>query len=183
MLVVVFGAFANAAGMIAPVTNAINKTSQWVGAPSTALITAIFILAASFIIPSLLCLLCKRFARTTLQVAWSLVPLGVAMWAAHLLFHFFSSYKTIIPVTKRALYDIGLTNIPETMGEISSPPTWLLQGELFLIVIGFLASIAICVRLTHTFRERTPWCLLSILLFVSGAWILLQPMQMRGMIG
>ncbi|MBT4524259.1 MAG: hypothetical protein HOI88_01735 [Phycisphaerae bacterium] len=183
MLVVVFGAFANAAGMITPVTNAINNTSQWVGAPSTALITAIFILSASFIIPSLLCLLCKRFARTTFQVAWSLVPLGVAMWAAHLLFHFFSSYKTILPVTKRALYDIGLTNIPETMWEITSPPTWLLQGELFLIVIGFLASIAICIRLTNTFRERAPWCLLSILLFVSGAWILLQPMQMRGMIG
>ena len=183
MMVVVFGAFANAAGMIAPVNRAIDSASQWIGAPSPKLMTAIFILCAAFILPSFLCILAKKCSKTTYQVAWSLVPLGISMWAAHLLFHFFTSYKTIIPVTRRALHDLGLASPPESIWEVASTPQWLLHGELLLMTIGFLASVAICMRVTKTLRQRTPWCMLSTGLFLWGVWILLQPMQMRGMIG
>ena len=99
------------------------------------------------------------------------------------IFHFVSSYKTIVPVTKRALSDIGFLDVPKALWEVSSPPSWLLDGELYLMVIGFLASIAICLRLTKTARERFPWCALAVILFCCGVWILFQPMQMRGMIG
>ena len=183
MIVVVFGAFANAAGMIAPVHTLIDAASRWVGASSPKLMTAIFILSATFIIPSLLCILVKRISHTKNQVAWSLVPLGVAMWAAHLLFHFFTSYSSILPVTKRALFDVGLASEPDTLWAIPAAPTWLLSGELFLLAVGYLAFVAICVRLTTTIQQRTPWLILGTLLLYCGVWILLQPMQMRGMIG
>jgi hypothetical protein len=182
MMVVVFGAFANAAGMIAPVNSAIDSASQWIGAPSPKLMTAIFILCTAFIVPSFLCILAKKCSKTTYQVAWSLVPLGIAMWAAHLLFHFFTSYKTIIPVAQRALHDLGLAKPPQALWEVASTPQWLLHGELFLMTIGFLASFAICLRVTTNSRQRIPWCVLSLGLFLWGVWILLQPMQMRGMI-
>jgi cytochrome c oxidase assembly factor CtaG len=182
MLVVVFGAFANAAGMIAPVNRAIDSASQWIGAPSPKLMTAIFVLCAAFIVPSFLCILAKKISRTTYQVAWSLVPLGIAMWAAHLLFHFFTSYKTIVPVTQRALHDLGLAKPPLSVWEVGLTPQWLLHGELFLMAVGFLASFAICLQITTNLRQRIPWCVLSAGLFLCGVWILLQPMQMRGMI-
>jgi cytochrome c oxidase assembly factor CtaG len=183
MLVVVFGAFANASGMIAPVHNAIDSVSSWLGAPSPKLVTALFLVSSTFIIPSLLCSLTKRISRTENQVAWSLVPLGVAMWAAHLLFHFCTTYQTIIPVAIRALHDIGITNAPESIWQIASTPSWLISGELFLLTLGFLGSFAVCLQLAKTLRERVPWCIVCAVLFLCGCWILLQPMQMRGMIG
>jgi cytochrome c oxidase assembly factor CtaG len=183
MIVVVFGAFANAAGMVAPVVHGIDAVSLWVGASSPKFVTALFVLASAFIVPTFLCVFAKKISRTSFHVAWSLVPLGIAMWSAHLLFHFVTSYGSIVPVTKRALYDIGLNASPEPLWAIASTPTWLLSGELFLLVLGFLASFAICLRLTTTTRERVPWCILNALLLVVGVWILLQPMQMRGMIG
>ncbi len=183
MIVVVFGAFANAAGMIAPVYSLIDSISIWIGASSPKLMTAIFVLSATFIIPSLLRVLATRISQTTNQVAWSLVPLGVAMWAAHLLFHFFTSYGSILPVANRAMFDVGLAPEPETLWAIPSAPTWLLSGELFLLALGYLSTIAICLRLTSTLRQRTPWLILGTLLLYCGVWILLQPMQMRGMIG
>ena len=183
MIVIVFGAFANAAGMIAPVNSAIESTSSWIGASSPKLITALFVLTAAFIIPSFLCVLAKKISQTTFQVAWSLVPLGVAMWAAHLLFHFFTSYASIIPVTTRVLHDVGLATGTEPLWTIATTPSWLFSGELFLLVLGFLATVAICLQLTTTTRQRLPWFVLSVLLFCCGVWIMLQPMQMRGMIG
>jgi len=183
MIVVVFGAFANAAGMIAPVTQGIDAVSLWVGASSPKFITALFVIIAAFIVPSFLCVLAKRISRTSFQVAWSLVPLGVAMWAAHLLYHFFTSYASIVPVTKRALNDLGMFAPLETTWANASTPSWLLSGELFILVLGALASFAICLHLTKTMRERIPWFVLEAFLFITGVWILFQPMQMRGMIG
>jgi len=183
MIVIVFGAFANAAGMIAPVVDGIDAVSLWIGASSPQFVTALFVIASAFILPSFLCVFAKNISRTTFHVAWSLVPLGVAMWSAHLLFHFITSYASIVPVTERALYDVRLGGPPETLWAVTSTPSWLLSSELFLLVSGCLASFAICLRLTTTMRERFPWCILNALLLVVGVWILLQPMQMRGMIG
>jgi hypothetical protein len=183
MMVIVFGAFANAAGMIAPVYQMIDGVSHWIGASSPKLISALFILTATFILPSILFFVAKRIAHTSNQVAWSLVPLGAAMWASHLLYHFFTSFRSIVPVTNRALFDVGLSSKPETLWALPSTPTWLLAGELFLLALGFLATVAVCLRLTTTFRQRYPWLILATLLFCCGVWILLQPMQMRGMIG
>ena len=183
MLVVVFGAFANAAGMIAPVISAIDSVSFWIGAPSPKLVTALFILTSAFILPSILCFTAKISSRTSLKVAWHLVPLGVSMWAAHLLFHFVTTYKTIVPVTKRVFYDLGIFQSPDSLWSIASTPSWIITGELLLLTLGFLASFALCLRLTKTISQRLPWCLLSALLYFCGIWILLQPMQMRGMLG
>ena len=183
MLVVVFGAFANAAGMIAPVVTAIDNVSYWLGAPSPKLVTALFILTSAFIIPSFFCFIATRFAGTSRKVAWHLVPLGAAMWAAHLLFHFVTTYKAIVPVTKRALYDLGFSPPPEMLWAITSTPSWLITGELLLLTLGFLASFALCLQLATSLGQRMPWCVLSFVLYLCGIWILLQPMQMRGMIG
>ncbi|MBT5136585.1 MAG: hypothetical protein HOM36_03420 [Phycisphaerae bacterium] len=183
MLVFVFGAFANAAGMIAPINNAIDAVSRWLGASSTHLVTAGFILTSVFIVPTILLYCIKKATQTSNHVAWSLVPLGVGMWASHLLFHFFTSYQSIMPVTQRALHDLGYAVAPTQIWGMASSPEWLLQGELFLLGVSFLASFAICLRLTTTLQQRVTWGTTIALLFVAGAWILLQPMQMRGMIG
>jgi len=182
MIVIVFGAFANAAGMIAPVHRCIDSVSNWIGAPSPKLVTAMFILCSAFIVPSILCVLAKRVAATSYQVAWSLVPLGISMWAAHLLFHFFTSYQSLLPVTKRALYDVGLASQPETTWALSNTPDWIISFELFVLTCGFLATVALCLRLVNTYTERLPWIALSTILYITGIWIVLQPMQMRGMI-
>lgn len=183
MMVIVFGAFANASGMIAPVNRAIDAVSQWIGASSAHLVTAVWIISSVFIIPTILLHCIKKCSKTTNHVAWSLVPLGVGMWSAHLLFHFFTSYSSIIPVTKRALHDIGYANAPEQIWVMASTPSWLLQGELLLFTCSFLTSLALIFRLTKTSHQRIPWITLIAFLCIVGIWILLQPMQMRGMIG
>ena len=77
------------------------------------------------------CTAFKKATQTSNHVAWSLVPLGVGMWASHLLFHFFTSYQSIMPVTQRALHDLGYAAAPTQIWSMGSSPEWLLQGELF----------------------------------------------------
>ena len=141
MIVVVFGAFVNAAGMIAPVNALIESVSIWLGAPSTTLVTALFIVCGAFIIPSLLCIATRIISRTSFHLAWSLVPLGVAMWAAHLLFHFITSYHTILPVSVRAFNNVFAKRPPEQIWNMRDTSSWLLHGEITLLVIGFLHQL------------------------------------------
>src|SRR5262249_54352265 len=107
VLLLVFGAFANAAGMVAPVL----EWQEQLGIRSQALRTTFFYMLSLLVLPLLAvgsaAVLSRRWGRgdaSVLQVAtryaYALVPLGFGMWLAHYSFHFLTSYDTVVPTTQ-----------------------------------------------------------------------------------
>jgi cytochrome c oxidase assembly factor CtaG len=194
VVVLVFGAFANAAGMVGPVAEGQERLALLVGVRSPLLATTAFYLLALVALPLLAvggaAALSRRWGRLeagTLKVAtryaYALVPLGFGMWLAHSCFHFLTSYDTALPVAQRFAADLGLTwlGIPAWGGACCRPVTpWLLPLELLFLDVGLLLSLYTGYRLAPSLKALLPWALLMILLFAVGVWILFQPMQMRG---
>jgi hypothetical protein len=128
------------------------------------------------------------------RYAYTLVPLGFAMWLAHYGFHFFTSYAAVVPAAQRFAGDWGSSAFgqPAWAGSCCGPVAdWLLPAELIVLDCGLLGSLAAGYRLALADAGRPrralqivlPWAVLISLLFAIGVWIVFQPMQMRGMLG
>jgi cytochrome c oxidase assembly factor CtaG/polyferredoxin len=194
IVVLVFGAFANAAGMVGPIMEAQERLAQLAGTGSPLLATTVFYLLALVALPLLAvagaAALSRRWGKLepgTLEVAtryaYVLVPLGLGMWLAHNCFHFLTSYDTVVPVTQRFAEDLGLTWLGSPAWDCACcrPVTgWLLPLELLFLDVGLLLSLYAGYRLAPSLKVLAPWALLLVLLFAAGVWILFQPMQMRG---
>ena len=194
IVVLVFGAFANAAGMVGPVAEGQERLALLVGVRSPLLATTAFYLLALVALPLLAvggtAALSRRWGRLaagTLEVAtryaYALMPLGFGMWLAHYSFHFLTSYDTAVPVAQRFAADLGLTwlGMPAWSFACCRPGTeWLLPLEFLSLDVGLLLSLYAGYRLAPSLKALVPWALLLVLLFAAGVWILLQPMQMRG---
>jgi hypothetical protein len=205
VLVLVFGAFANAAGMVGPVV-------QWREQQSSFWINFVFYFFALLVLPFLTvgvaaAVSCRwnqpaAPARTALvgAVGWqetatrfsfAFVPLGFAMWLAHYSFHLLTSYDTVIPVTQRFAADLGWTVLGEPSwiaGCCRIVGGWLPRLEILFLDFGLLLSLytgyriasGVTPRYAQAVKVLLPWALLMVLLFSVGVWIVLQPMQMRG---
>jgi cytochrome c oxidase assembly factor CtaG len=202
ILLLVFGAFTNAAGMVAPIVDWRDHFRAWVGYRSPLLATTAFDLVALIVSPVLMVgaatALSHRwggFATGRLALAtrfsYSLVPLGAGMWLAHYAFHFLTSYGTVIPAVQRFAADRGwaLFGEPEWSCACCGPVAdWLPRLEIVFLDLGLLLAlytgyqiaIGLASRPSQALRAFIPWGLLSLLLFAAGVWIVLQPMQMRG---
>jgi hypothetical protein len=202
--VLVFGAFANAAGMIAPVVELQDRIAASLNLSSTFWVTTAFYGIGLFLLPLLCITVCaltsRRLASTTLPVrtiacrfAWCLVPLGFAMWTAHYGFHFFTSFDAIVPTSQRFAAELGFGSLgsPNWSCSCCKPaPDWLLKFEIVMLDLGLLASLYAMWRValsllgsrSAAMKAAVPWALLATALFAAGVWILLQPMEMRGML-
>src|SRR5262249_24138651 len=103
VVVLVFGAFANAAGMVAPVLEWQEQLASQLGQQSRVLATGLGYLFGLLILPVILvggaAALSRRLGRlgvswreTATRFAYALVPLGFGMWLAHYSFHFLASF-------------------------------------------------------------------------------------------
>lgn len=124
----------------------------------------------------------------------ALVPLGASMWLAHLLFHLVTGAATIVPVAQRAAEDVGLPSLgtPDwSLPAMSGEPAWLLPLLILILDAGLLVTLWVGHRISasvagdaHPGRGLgllAPWGGLACALWVLAVWILLQPMEMRGM--
>jgi polyferredoxin len=158
VLLLVFGAFVNAAGMVEPVMMWEHGWHARLGAHAMPLIVGAFVCVGSVLLPLAVFWLC-RLANGSLdqarRLAFSLVPLGVGMWAAHLLFHAASVWTTV-----------SVTSM-----------------QIVLLEAGLLLTLYTSWRIAEgaVLRRFAPWAAVACLLFAAGIWILFQPMQMRGM--
>jgi ferredoxin len=188
-LVLVSAAFANAAVMVAPG-----------GADLSAIALRMPLLATSALagfVASIAVALCmaavlwlasttsagnqrERFCRSAL----ALVPLGMGMWAAHLLFHVVTSVPSVPALLQQATHDFGLAAFGQPRWSAGSMPGLaLLQVQLLLLDAGLLLSLYVAWR--SVAAERRMLRVLPLALFISGLyalgfWLLLAPMQMRG---
>ncbi len=202
VIVLVFGAFANAAGMVGPVVAWHERLDRWLGESSPLLATSLFYMIALLALPALavgaVAALSRRWgglAASTIEVAtrfaYALVPLGFGMWLAHYSFHLLTSCDTIVPTAARFARDLGLSFLGEpqwTAGCCRPLLVYPLRLEIVFLDLGLLLSLytgyrialAQSPRWSGALRSFAPWAALIALLFAAGVWLVFQPMQMRG---
>ena len=196
-LLIVFAGFVNAAGMVSPV---MMWEHSWharlggsLGASVMPVIVAAFIFAGTVLAPALAVAICAALNRLTGEAnlangvrrfVFALLPVGFSMWVAHLLYHLVTSGSAALPALQRALSAATQTAISPYLA------SWLTPLQLLLLDAGLLLSLYVCWRIGKQIVKgvrpalalSAPWAALSCVLYVTGVWILLQPMEMRGMI-
>jgi hypothetical protein len=199
VLVLVFGALTNAAGMIAPIATLVSQAQTAFDLPRPAVV-ALFLLIGMVLIPGLLVLGTGAASRQSGKIsvpltqlisdfAMTLVPLGFGVWIAHLVFHLFTGSHTPIPVIQRVAYSLNLPFFGKPDWSIRS---WafpqLLDFEIIILEVALLGSLYATWKVARRYGTATgrswlvfaPWSLLDLLFFVVAIWILFQPMDMRG---
>ena len=197
-IVLVFGAFANAAGMTAPVMAWLNRWQMGLGVISRPTVLLLFFAGTVIAAPAVLIALSawvstvvgeldRPLKEVLCSFAMSLIPLGAAMWLAHFFFHLFTASHTPVPVIQRIASDL---HIP-----FAGDPDWairswaipeLLDFQILFLDLGLLLTLYSAWRVAQKFdRKRAlrifaPWAVIATLLFCYGIWIVFQPMQMRG---
>ncbi|HLJ93757.1 MAG TPA: cytochrome c oxidase assembly protein [Gemmataceae bacterium] len=202
IVVLVFGAFTNAAGMVAPVGEWQHELASLLHLGSPALVTSAFYGVGLVVLPTLLVGTAAVLSRwlgqsvesargLATRFAYALVPIGFGMWLAHYSFHLLGSFESAIPAVQRFAGDLGLATVgdPEWRCACSRPiGDWLTHLEMLALDLGLLFSLYAgyqiarreSEQIAHALKGFAPWALLIVLLFAAGVWIVLQPMQMRG---
>jgi len=206
-LLLCFGAFANAGAMLEPTVAAGASVSAWLGKGSELIVQGLGLLLALGVAPALLVPACAAAGRAlagtgvrgtpirriVARLSPALVPLGFSMWLAHFGFHLWTGIGTLPPAAGRALAGLGLA---ASQPFVDSAPAGALAGtvfpglQLWLLGAGLVVSAAVGWRIARelapgpgsALRLGLPWAVLALGLYASGVWIVLQPMQMRGMV-
>jgi cytochrome c oxidase assembly factor CtaG/polyferredoxin len=196
VLILTFGAFANAAGMVAPVLRGITQLGKALNFSSDLGIVTLLSILCLVVIPAGMATAAaassSAFAGNPLRenlsrFSMSLAPLGFGMWLSHFVFHLLTAAFTPIPVAGRIARDLGLTEAEPTWS-VTSLAFYDLPGlELLFLDLGFLLSLYIAWRVagqmnsSRQFLTFLPWGLIGAILYAAGVWIIFQPMEMRGM--
>ena len=202
IVVLVFGAFVNAALMTGPVVDWQERVMARIGVQSSLAATTVGCLLGLIAAPLLLMSgaagLSRWWGRLTPNVSaiairfvYALIPLGFGMWLTHFCFHFFTSYASVLPTTQRFVADWAgmFLGSPAWSNACCVPAAlWLLRLEIVFLDVGLLLSLYTGYRIARSQTTRlsqavatfAPWAILMIFLFAVGIWIVFQPMQMRG---
>jgi len=202
LLCLSFAAFANAAGMVAPIVGLEQRIARQANLSLWVVETGYLILSL-VVLPLVVLWLTANCARrgeggqqtsgqNIATYAGAMVPLGAAMWLAHYGYHLVVGAAALAPATLRFLGDWG---IPCESGAwivksccAAAPPDWLLRAETLILDLGLLAGLYVAfgvARRRHTQLRQVlaacvSWCVLLGCLFSVGLWVLYQPMEMRG---
>jgi hypothetical protein len=111
------------------------------------------------------------------------------MWAAHLLFHLAIGLPGLLPLLQQTGQDLGVRWVGApgwSAGANVLQGNGLLQLQLLFLDGGLLLSLymvwrmVVDTRIVRRLLAIAPLVLLALALYASGFWLLLQPMQMRG---
>ena len=195
-LVLVFAGFANALAMVGPGGVLLAAAARKVPWLATGMGSFAGVVFATVVATGVVWLVSQsaRGAESRSEAfgrgALALVPLGMGMWAAHLIFHLAMGIPALLPLMQQSGVDFGL----RWMGS----PHWgtsgtlldangLLQLQLLFLDGGLLLSLYLLWRMVEATQVGrrvlgiAPLALLTVALYAFGFWVLLQPMQMRGM--
>lgn len=166
-LIIVFGAFANAAGMVEPVVAWQRAAAARLELTATTVISVALLLAL-LVAPALLGFAAAwatrllaagaagvgrhrpyAFAAAPLRTivcrfAFACVPLGLSMWSAHFLFHFLTGAGALTPVVQRIAADLGGAVLAAPAWAASAPAVstdWITGLELLVLDLGLLSSL------------------------------------------
>ncbi len=203
VIVLVFAAFVNAFGMVAPVYALEQWLANMLGVRNEPLVLGVVFMVGLVAVPFVLVTSAGWASRalvagaeplgaTVTRYSFALIPIGFGMWLAHYGFHFFIGALTVIPVMQSFLVDFGIPILGDPRWELAAivPESWLAPLELLLLELGMLVSLTVGYRIAKE-QQRTaaraarallPWAVLIVMLFFAGAWLMTQPMEMRGTI-
>ena len=195
-----FGALLNAFGMVSPVY----VVEQWLAKlfhvktelPVLAVIFVLVLVCEPLILIGVASWITRVWGgvrRPLLMVAvrysYSLVPVGFGIWLAHYSFHFLTGLYTFIPVAQSAFVDAGWALLGQPHWSVPGfAPNVVQLFEFGFIALGLVGSllvsysIAVTDEVVHPLRVFVPWAVLSVLMAGAAIWLLLQPMEMRGVI-
>jgi ferredoxin len=201
VLVLVFGAFVNAASMTLPIENALSFSRLTLDLISRPAILLLFFSVALGLLPLVAvtgCALASRWLGSitgsvraiSCRFAMTLAPLGATMWLAHFGFHLFTALLTPIPVLQRLFLDLHIAAAGSPWWSLRTPAIpQLLDFQCLALDLGFLVSLYFAWKVSVSLAAKRkamavflPWGVLLTLLYVSGIWIVFQPMEMRGML-
>lgn len=195
-----FGALLNAFAMVGPAYDLERWLAGAMGVSSEAPVLAVLFFVGLVAVPCVLlagaAAVSQRLARgpgrsiagTAVRYAVAFLPLGFGLWLGHYAFHFLTGALTIVPVAQSAAIDLlGWA----ALGDPRWRWTGLQPGAVFPIQLGFVllgtvGSLAVARGISE--REQparalaatAPWALVFVALAAVAVWILLQPMEMRG---
>ncbi|MFN4261364.1 MAG: cytochrome c oxidase assembly protein [Gemmataceae bacterium] len=202
VLVLVFAAFVNASGMVAPVVETQDQLADALGLASARPVVMASLAFGLLLLPVLAVVPVAWLSRWWggnsdsiwihgSRFVYALAPLGFGMWLAHYSFHFLTSYGSIVPVSQRLAADLGgAWGEPQwACGCCVTVADWLLRLEILFLDAGLWLSLYAAYRTALrvqpdfplALKTVAPWAVLMLLLFAWGIWLLFQPMQMRGM--
>jgi len=196
-VVFTFGALMNAFGMVSPIYG----LERWLSvalhvrqeAPILGLIFGVVLVVEPVVLLGLASWLtkqaveCPRTLVTTLiRYSYSIVPMGFGMWLAHYSFHFLTGVLTIVPVTQRALADLGFHLLGSPRWNWTGLPVGIVKPiEFGFLLLGFVGSMMVAWMLAEEdskdkpIRAFLPWAALSLLLLAASLWLMSLPMDMR----
>lgn len=197
----VFAAFLNAFGMVTPVHALQAGLAELLGTGSRSLTLLVFFALGLLALPALLlgtAAAASRklsggrdpLVRRASTYVWAFIPLGFGMWTAHYLFHLLIGGWTIVPVARQYLSELGLVvsaGAPRPVGTVV-PEHWILPIEILVLQGGLVLTLVAGLRIAkreegtrrRALRAFLPWAVLAAALALTGVWLLLQPMEMRG---
>lgn len=215
VLVLIMASIVNAGIMISPVTNLLDG----VGHRYPFLSFSLGSLLATFAFSGILLIFCfgsakllqllsgQKSLRSVLsRFALALLPLGIAMWAAHLSFHLVSTWPSLPVILSRAVADFSsvvplsaihsamqqmpavcrsmdVMLIPGAKGmDLLSLQLWLLDaGLLFSLYGGWRVIRQLTTSGSRIAATTFAWALGCTGFYALCVWIFTQPMEMRGM--
>lgn len=197
-LVFTFGALLNAFGMVSP----IHAVQHWIGralgtaheAPILATLFGLGLVVEPVALLGLAAVWTRaaggrdeRLLPIVTRFAYALVPLGLAVWAAHYSFHLFAGLWSIVPAAQAALGAIGIHWLDGLrLHTVGLRPGLVAPLEHGLLLLGLVGSLLVAYQIAEreypdrAVRTFAPWASLAGVLWIVANWLLLQPMEMRG---
>jgi cytochrome c oxidase assembly factor CtaG len=194
-LVLVFAGFANAAAMVGPGADFLagaGRRVPWLatsaGSFAGVVVATLMAMGVVWLVSLASCGTGARRERFC-RAALALVPLGMGIWAAHLLFHLVVVAPAFLPLAQQAGLDFSFhwMGTPHWgAGAFVLQGNGLLQLQLLFLDGGLVLSLYLVWRIvagTRVVRRlvaAAPLALFTVALYCIGFWLLLEPMQMRG---
>jgi ferredoxin len=134
----------------------------------------------------------EPFRERLARLVADLWPLGVAIWVVHFGFHLVTGWRSAWPPLQRAARDATGLDLGEPQWAshcCASMPAWLMPAMLLVLAMAFTLSLQHCWMRADgsNLRERLlrwwPDAVACALWWGISAWVVLQPMEMRGLLG
>ena len=195
-----FGALLNAFAMIGPAYDLEQWLARAIGVSSEAPVLAVLFVFGLGVVPFALlaaaAAVSERLAhspspsirRAMVQYAVAFLPFGFGLWLGHYGFHFLTGALTIVPVTQSVVADVfGWAAFGEPRWQLAGlQPGAVLPIQLGFVALGTIGAFAVALGISereHPSRAAaaaSPWFVVVVALAAVAVWVLLQPMDMRG---
>lgn len=195
LLVLSVGGIVNALLMTEPAVAFVREAlPNWHGAAAAALATVAG-MATLALPPALAAAVTARIAGQRFGAAFArltvdLWPVGAAAWLVHFGFHLFTGWRSALPPLQRAARELGVDlGAPQWSSNCcASTPGWLVPAMLVSLSVALALSLQFVWLRACDGPDRGrlvrawPGIVVAVAWWAVIAWIVLQPMQMRGLL-